>query len=139
MSSLKPGRSQFWRLILIGIAISAVIFVALVLLALSGNIPARAMVNTESWVNLMHLTGVVAAIGSIYGSIVMLDSRSGQAVSEQPALRTILCGIFGAFAVLIVWAWPLADFHSAWVFSGIVTGSILGWFGWGWAWIFDYF
>lgn len=121
-----------------GIAVSGAFFTVLVLINISGYIPAREMASAGHWIDLMHLTGVLAAIGAIFGTVAMLDARTGQAVLDHTALRTGLCGFFGAVAVLIVWAWPSADFHPAWIGSGFVIGAILGWLGWRWTWILDH-
>jgi len=49
-----------------------------------------------TWGSVAHLTALIAIVGTIYGTVIALDGRSGNAVSNHSTARTVLCAAFGA-------------------------------------------
>lgn len=85
------------------------------------------------WHALLTLGLLLAVLGAFYGTIVALDRESGMSCAERPLLRTVLCGVLGATAVLLVQAWPPQTFNAMGPVAGLLVGGVLGWIGWAWA------
>ncbi|MGO9039884.1 MAG: hypothetical protein ACLQKH_18035 [Steroidobacteraceae bacterium] len=91
------------------------------------------LIGSGPWGSVVHLTALFAIAGAIYGTVIALDSRSGQAVSNLSAARVALCATFGAAATYILWAWHPSSFSIWWSVAGAIAGAMIGWYGWRWA------
>lgn len=90
---------------------------------------------------LLHTSVLFAILGAIFGTVLALD-RSAEVPPflqrnlrrfEAPVLRTVICAVFGWFAVLLVRSAHPDSLPSAWLWVGAITGALLGWLGWRWA------
>jgi hypothetical protein len=86
-----------------------------------------------TWRTILEVALLFATIGLLYGCVAALDSGSPLSMGNYPLSRTLLCGVIGGAAVLVVqWRWPVT-FGLEWAAAGVVVGSFLGWLGWRWA------
>ncbi len=90
-------------------------------------------VSWNNWRVILNVGLLFAVLGAFYGTIVSLDSASDMSTIDRPVLRTFLCGVLGASAVLLVQAWPPQSFSALGAIDGLVAGAFLGWLGWSWA------
>ena len=86
-----------------------------------------------NWRVLLGLFSLFALLGAYYGTIAILDIKSGMAACDRPWLRTLLCGVWAALAVLTVQGWDAQPADMRWALPGYVIGAVLGWLGWTWA------
>ena len=92
----------------------------------------------SDWRPVVGVALFVGVLGVFYGTIVALDRESGMAKEDRPLLRTALCGVPGAVAVLMVQAWPPHTFDPLGPVTGFHIGAFLGWLGWAWAKYIDF-
>jgi len=85
------------------------------------------------WKTVVHVGLLFLVLGALYGSVAALDSRSPLSLGNHEFVRSLLCALFGAAAVLVVWSWQPASFDKLWAFIGGAAGAVLGWLGWRWA------
>jgi hypothetical protein len=85
------------------------------------------------WKVLLHVGALFAVLGTMFGTVVALDSRSGMSHGNHQVARTVICSALGTSAVFVVWTWFPANFPPAWVLAGAGVGALLGWYGWSWA------
>ena len=76
---------------------------------------------------------LVVSLGSIFGTVLALDVRSGVAVADMPTLRSAMCTAFGICAAIVVRHWLPQTPLTMWIAIGAAAGAILGWSGWIWA------
>jgi len=85
------------------------------------------------WKAVVHIGLLFLVLGALYGAIAALDSSSPTALGNHQFVRTFLCALFGAAAVLVIWSWQPANFDKVWSIVGAMVGAVLGWVGWRWA------
>ena len=112
------------------IAVVALCSVAFVLSAFFNSLGSWTL---GQWKAVAHVGLLFLVLGALYGSVVALDSRSPMALDNHLFIRLLLCALFGAAAVLIVWSWQPANFDKDWALVGAAVGGLLGWLGWRWA------
>ena len=122
-----PVPAKPWAKVLVVIVLFAgVFFVAALLEAFISGFRA-------SWEALIKTGVLFSSLGALYGTAAALDSNSGFAIYNRPLLRIVICSVFGAIAVGIVWSWYPKNFAPIWILCGAGVGAVLGWFGWSWA------
>jgi hypothetical protein len=127
IASLKRHK---WLWVLAAVLIFGILFV---LAGFFHALTAAPGTGSISWRSIGLLAAFLASLGALYGSVVVLDQRSGMAVGHHPFWRVVLAAVFGAATVFIVWSWNPGNFDVAWSAGGFVIGAILGWYGWRWA------
>lgn len=85
------------------------------------------------WKAVVHVGLLFLVLGALYGSVAALDSRSPVALGNHDYIRMMLCALFGAAVVLVIWSWQPANFNKLWALLGAAIGATLGWIGWRWA------
>lgn len=82
---------------------------------------------------LLRLVCVFALFGAYFAAIVVLDGRSDMQFPDRPILRTIVCGVLGAIATLLIQTGPARSFDTDWIAFNACIGAALGYLGWRWA------
>jgi hypothetical protein len=78
------------------------VFVAMAIFAMAFVVTEFfSLIGSGPWGSVAHLTALIAIAGVVYGTVVALDGRSGNAVSNHSTARMGLCAAFGAAAAYI--------------------------------------
>ena len=120
---------KLWLRIASIVAIGIAAFIVGGIIHGSGSLPGDGF----TWIGVLKLLALLASLGALYGVVLALDVRSEMAVADMPRLRTALCAVAGAAAVLVVWFWFPGKFSLTWLAAGAAAGAALGWYGWRWA------